>query len=81
MSFVETFGLDVLMSLVEVTFLHLCFGNVLLGKGTVQTELRRGVGRGGGQCPMGRFFFPILGRVLEKIPGSGSGSAVQVRYG
>ena len=45
MSFVEeAFGLGVLMSLVEVKFLHLCLGNTLPGKGAVQTEFRRGGG-------------------------------------
>ena len=67
MSFVEeTFGLGVLMSLVDVTFLHLCLGNTLPGKGAYKRN--SGMGWGGS----------ILGRVLEKIPGSGSGSAVQV---
>ena len=45
MSFVEeTFGLGVLMSLVELTFLHPCLGNALPEKNAVQTEFRRGRG-------------------------------------
>ena len=50
MSFVEeTFGLGVLMSLVEVAFLHPCLGNALPEKNAVQTEFRRG----GGSVPNG----------------------------